>query len=208
MLKRSKLLLFTLIIFSLVSACKNENNSNTGGEKVMLTNVKVDFANLILPMPSNYKQYTPSEILEEVKRNEENEGIKDIIVSQIQRLEQRSNNYIMLHDPNEISSSIHIEEKPPIELSKATSEMILAQIKSAVKAAYQNSGAQYSFLEQKYFGGKEAQIMKAKFELGLGPFKIWITQYAISARGKAIFVTHATEYPEDIEENIKALKFY
>ena len=206
MSRKNKFYSLVICITLLFTACGG-NKKGSSGSSDDLNTIKIDFAKVAFPMPGNYKQYQPNEILEKLAKEGE-EGDKDFIVNGIRSLADNSRDFILLHDENEPTTYIHIEPKEYMELSKTSSEMILAIMKSNIKNAFENTGVAYSFLDQKYIGGKTAQIMKAKFELSLGPIKMWITEYVVSARDKTMHITHHTMYPEDIEDNIKGMKLY
>ena len=203
--KRNSRLLPVLMVFGLL-ACDLIPAKKVAKSDDSLSSIKVDFANVYIPVPAHFKQFKADILLKTLSK--EQNPIDEIVKRILIGYESEGNKYILLHDTTYMNNFIHFESLEFLPLSKEISELILAKMKAGMNATFRNSDINYAFLEQKYFGGSQAQIMKVKYEMSIPGKRLWLTEYLISTQKHTFKATHFSEFVEDIEANIKSMKMY
>ena len=177
-------------------------------EDVLISNnkrISLGFADAQVELPGNYVSITIANLLDSVSSSDYPEYMKIEQRNRYLKTKTFPASFEIYCDSSNYENSIWFQEGEHIVLSKQVASGYLSLLEEAVVSNYVPLGIVAERLENKYYSGSSAQMIKLKYELTTEDHLQYYTQYVISGMSQTvcIHINHLDE--EDHEELIKKI---
>ncbi len=181
-------------------ACNTRTHQMPDAREVTLT-----FAPLRCLVPSHYQLTTPVRYIQLLQRMHAPEEAQ-VRTAQVEAMLEKDYLFDLYVDTLNADHTIWFVDGPYVRLNKDIIRYHVGTMEQAFRSQMESEGVEVKRVDNTFYNGRAAQLLKVKFEWTSGEVRSYTTEYILTTYTRSVLIMVNHSDPQDYEELIRQVK--